>query len=200
MLNIKQRQINLKFLGFYTKNIDGIEGICTKQAYKDFQKEYGLVVDGIYGVKTDTKLIDVIKAEQKRLDVKQDGVAGIITTKARDNQLRWNNIKHFKQNEFTCKCGCGLNNIDLKVVKVADAIREHFRQPCIITSGCRCTKHNKKVGGVSNSRHLNGKAVDLYVKNVRGKDLFYYTKQLENQGKLRYTYLIVNNAVHIDIE
>ncbi|MCI9063291.1 MAG: hypothetical protein HFJ17_01625 [Clostridia bacterium] len=199
MLNIKQRQMNLKYLGYYSKNIDEIEGSGTKQAYRDFQRAYGLVVDGIYGQKTNAKLIEVIKSEQRRLGVKADGVAGEITTNARNNQLSWNNIKHFKQSEFTCKCGCGLNNMDLKVVKIADEIREHFGQPCIVNSGTRCIKHNKKVGGVSNSRHLTGKAVDLYVKNVSGSTLLAYTKELVKQDKLRYTYLIGGNAVHIDI-
>lgn len=49
MLNIRQRQINLKFLNFYKKNIDIVEGTAIKQAYKEFQKEYNLVKDSIYG-------------------------------------------------------------------------------------------------------------------------------------------------------
>lgn len=199
MLNIKQQQMNLKYLGFYNGKIDGIKGKNTILGIKAFQKAYGLVIDGIYGTKTNAKMIEVIKAEQARLGVTQDGVAGNITIKARDNQLSWNNIKHFKQNEFNCKCGCGLNNMDLKVVKIADEIREHFGQPCIVNSGTRCTNHNKKVGGVSNSRHLKGKAIDIYVKNVSGNTLLAYTKELVKQDKLRYTYLIAGNAVHIDI-
>jgi len=200
MLTIKQQQMNLKYLGYYNDKIDGIKGKNTIAGIKAFQKAYGLVVDGIFGAKTNTKMIQVIKQEQARLGVKQDGVAGDITTKARDNQLSWNNIKHFKQSEFTCKCGCKLNNMDLNVVKIADEIREHFGQPCIVNSGTRCTKHNKKVGGVANSRHLSGKAIDIYVKGVSGNTLLAYTKQLVSQGKLRYTYLIAGNAVHVDIK
>ena len=195
----------------------------TKEAYKKFQKEYGLTVDGIYGIKTDAKLIAVIKDIQAKIGTAVDGVAGNntiakckeyqsknglavdgicgINTRAKlnSNGLSWNNIKHFKQSEFTCKCGCGLNNMNLKVVQIADQIREHFGRPCIVNSGSRCTSHNKKVGGVANSRHLSGKAIDLYVEGVSGNTLLSYTKQLVNQGKLRYTYLIGGNAVHIDI-
>lgn len=199
MLTIKQRQMNLKYLGLYNKNIDGIAGSGTKQAYKDFQRAYGLVVDGIYGTKTNAKLIEVIKSEQERLGVKQDGVAGTDTNRARDNQLSWDNIKYFKQSEFTCKCGCGLNNIDLRLVKILDQIREHFGQACRVISGCRCILHNREEGGVSDSKHLIGHASDIVVNNVRGKDLLAYTKQLVAEGKLHYTYLIVNNSVHIDI-
>lgn len=221
MLNIKQRQMNLKFLNFYKGAIDGIEGTKTKQAYKDFQKAYNLTVDGIYGAKTDNKLTETIKWIQGEIGANVDGIVGDettnkckeyqvknglaadgicgVNTRAKLNEVTWDNIKYFKQSEFTCKCGCGLNNMDLKVVKIADEIREHFGQACIVNSGTRCASHNKKVGGVSNSRHLSGKAVDIYVKNVNGNTLLAYTKELVKQNKLRYTYLIAGNAVHIDI-
>ncbi len=202
MLNIKQRQMNLKFLGFYTKNIDGIEGNGTKQAYKDFQKNYDLIVDGIFGAKTNAKLVKVIKAEQARLGVKQDGVAGEITMKAKDNQLSWDNIKHFKQSEFTCKCGCKLNNIDLKLVKILDEIREYFGQPIIISSGCRCKNHNAKVGGVQGSRHVLGKGTDIIVRNVSKDKVLAKCKEYVANGIARYTYTNnsnMGNAVHIDI-
>lgn len=202
MLNIKQRQMNLKFLGYYNKSIDGIEGAGTKQAYKDFQKNNGLVVDGIYGNKTDAKLVAVIKEIQRNLGVAQDGVAGEITTRARNNNTSWDNIKHFKKNEFTCKCGCGMNNISIELVKVLEEIRNHFGQPCTVTSGCRCATHNKRVGGVQGSRHVSGKASDIYVKGVSASTLLAYTKSLVNQGKLRYTYTNnsnMNGVVHVDI-
>lgn len=202
MLNIKQRQMNLKFLGYYKNNIDGIEGVGTKQAYKDFQKNNGLVVDGIYGNKTDAKLVAVIKEIQRNLGVAQDGVAGEITTRARNNNTSWDNIKHFKKNEFTCKCGCGMNNISIELVKVLEEIRNHFGQPCTVTSGCRCATHNKRVGGVQGSRHVSGKASDIYVKGVSSSTLLAYTKSLVNQGKLRYTYTNnsnMNGVVHVDV-
>lgn len=202
MLNIKQRQMNLKFLGYYNKSVDGIEGAGTKQAYKDFQKNNGLAVDGIYGVKTDAKLTEIIKEIQRSLGVAQDGIAGQITTNARDSKLSWNDIKHFKKSEFTCKCGCGMNNIDLKLVKILEEIRNHFGQAVVITSGCRCKKHNADVGGVQGSRHVLGKASDIYVKGVSTSTLLAYTKSLVAQNKLRYTYTNnknMNGVVHIDI-
>nr|DAG74068.1 MAG TPA: peptidase [Caudoviricetes sp.] len=203
MLSVKYRQMNLKFLGYYKNAIDGIEGAGTKQAYRDFQKDFGLAVDGIYGANTNAKLIEVIKEKQRELGVAQDGIAGQVTTNARNNNLSWNNIKHFSKNEFTCKCGCGLNNINLKLVKILDDIREHFGQPVIITCGCRCQRYNDSLrGSVKNSRHVTGKAADFYVKNVSTNTLLSYTKSLVRQGKLRYTYTNNTNmagAVHIDI-
>lgn len=204
MLNIKQRQMNLKFLGYYGGGIDGVVGNGTISAYEEFQEDYGLKVDGIYGPKTDAKLVEVIKAEQKALGVPQDGVAGPITLNAKDNkELSWDDIKYFKKSDFDCPC-CGMNNINLKVVKVADDIREHFGQPSISTSGCRCAKHNAKLkGSVPNSRHISGKAIDFYIKNVSKAKVLAYCKELVKQGRLRYAYSNNTNmgrAIHIDIQ
>lgn len=204
MLNIKQRQMNLRFLGFYGGAIDGIVGNGTIGAIEEFQRNYGLVVDGIYGAKTDAKLIEVIKAEQIKLGVTADGIAGTQTVNARDNkQLSWNDIKHFKQSEFACKCGCGFSDINLNLVKILDEIRDYFGQPVIITSGCRCRNHNAKVSGsVSNSRHVSGKASDIKVANVDKSRVLAKCKEYVASGRARYTYTNntnMKNVVHIDI-
>ena len=52
----KQVQQRLKELGYYKGAIDGIFGRQTLQAVKNFQRDYGLVVDGIVGKKTLAKL------------------------------------------------------------------------------------------------------------------------------------------------
>ena len=118
------------------------------------------------------------------------------------SSLNWDNIKHFKKTEITCKCGCEMNNIDLKLVNVLEDIRNHFGQACVVTSGCRCATHNKRVGGVQGSRHVSGKASDIYVKGVSANTLLAYTKSLVSKGKLRYTYTNgsnMNGVVHVDI-
>ncbi len=71
------------------------------------------------------------------------------------------NIKYFTKEEFTCKCGCGLNNINYKLVQQLDNVRTNFKHPIIIVSGCRCINHNQQIGGKSNSAHLLGLAVDI---------------------------------------
>ena len=89
MLNITQRQMNLKFLGFYGGKIDGLEGNGTISAYEQFQKAYfpnePKEWDGIYGPKTNARLIEVIKELQRKYGVYPDGIAGPITNNARDN-------------------------------------------------------------------------------------------------------------------
>ncbi len=54
--NIRLVQTRLANLGYYTYKIDGIWGSRTKSAVKKFQKDYGLVVDGIVGARTEKAL------------------------------------------------------------------------------------------------------------------------------------------------
>lgn len=97
MLSIRQRQLNLRtYYYFYTGNIDGIEGSGTRNAYRSFQRFTGLAVDGIYGVNTNNKLIEVIKDLQGKLNNKGynlvvDGIVGNATINAiREFQSRNN--------------------------------------------------------------------------------------------------------------
>lgn len=54
--NILALQTSLREKGYYSGNLDGIFGILTYQAVKQFQADNGLEVDGIAGLKTLTAL------------------------------------------------------------------------------------------------------------------------------------------------
>lgn len=84
--------------------------------------------------------------------------------------------KNFKVSEFTCKCGCGHNPIDQRVINMCQAIRDLVGVPVHVNSGCRCEKHNAKVGGVKNSKHITGKAADLSCS--KGNKVLYAAAQL----------------------
>ena len=75
----------------------------------------------------------------------------------------WARMKYFRPDEFVCKCGCGrgADEIDRELVEKLDKIRGMLDKPVIINSAYRCKKHNAEVGGVSDSAHTTGKAVDL---------------------------------------
>lgn len=231
MLNIKQRQLNLKtYYYYYKKAIDGIEGAGTKEAYKNFQRDNGLAVDGIYGSNTENKLILCVKDLQNLLNkygygLAVDGLVGNATLNAiRDFQSKnglavdgiagtntMNKLKnggstekykckHFKDSEFNCPC-CGLNLEKNGIKRIADEIREHFGKPAIITSGTRCVKHNKEVGGVAGSYHTTGNAIDIVVQGVSANEVLAYCKTIVNSGRARYTYggtTQMGNATHID--
>lgn len=53
-----------------------------------------------------------------------------------------------------------INNFQ-QIALFLEVIRWSFGKPIIITSGLRSPMHNKEIGGVVNSYHLYGKAVDI---------------------------------------
>lgn len=61
---------------------------------------------------------------------------------------------------------------------VLQPLREWWGKPITIGSGYRCPELNKAVGGVSNSQHMKGMAVDLCIDGdiQKGKKWFNYIK------------------------
>ena len=150
-MTIKQRQHLLAYLGYYVGNIDGQWGTLSKTATVAFQKDFGLTADGVCGTDTEKALTHAVAYGMPAKKVETDS--------------GWGDIKHFNKSEFACKCGKYCNgypaDIDMKMVKYADAIRERIGKPISVNSGLRCKTHNANVGGVSNSQHLYGTAADL---------------------------------------
>lgn len=68
--------------------------------------------------------------------------------------------KDFDSIEFQCDC-CGAMNISPELIRLLQLMRDSFGKPLSVTSGTRCQKHNKKVGGSIASDHLVGKAADI---------------------------------------
>ena len=189
-MTIKQRQNLLAYLGYYVGNIDGVWGTLSKTATKAFQKDFGLPDDGVCGTDTEKALTHAVcygiskKVEETKEPATTDSYDG---------------IKHFKRSEFACKCGryCNGYPTEMKkgVLAVLDRTREHFGSPATVSSGLRCTQHNANVGGVSNSRHLSGKAADFCVKGKTAAQVLTY---VQNQPETRYAYAIDSSYVHVD--
>jgi uncharacterized protein YcbK (DUF882 family) len=109
--------------------------------------------------------------------------------------------KHFKVAEFACKCGCGFNIIDQRIMDMAEIIRLALGVPVHVNSGCRCKKHNAAVGGTDGSFHTKGLAADLSC-SLGAKKLFAVVADLKARGKLpdlEYAILYIKkDFVHID--
>ena len=80
--------------------------------------------------------------------------------------------KNFYKEEFTKSTTAENNRIDnslpkkyednlKKLSEQLQIIRDEFNEPIVVSSGYRCIKLNKKVGGVKNSDHLYGCAADI---------------------------------------
>ena len=73
--------------------------------------------------------------------------------------------EHFTIGEFECPC-CGAAEVDPALIALLEKIRAHFGWKVIVTSGYRCKKHNREVGGAADSFHCRGMAADINVEGV----------------------------------
>ena len=190
----EQKQCLLRYLGYYAGAIDGIWGEQSQQATIDFQRAYmePTDVDGIFGAATEKRILEVIATGEKPKESVQ------IDTIAPD---WWKDIRYFTREEFKCKCGgqfCDGYPTEMQesVVRIADAARGHFGRPAHVISGLRCPQWNAHEGGVENSQHMYGEAIDLCVEGVSAEDL---RKFVASQPGHRWSYCINSTNVHFDI-
>lgn len=54
-----------------------------------------------------------------------------------------------------------VQNLTALIEMVLDPLREAYGKPIIVTSGYRCEKLNRAVGGAANSQHVKGEAADI---------------------------------------
>ena len=105
--------------------------------------------------------------------------------------------KHFKRQEFACKCGCGFDTVDAELLGVLIGLRMHFKgNPLLINSGARCKKHNAVIGGSEHSKHMLGKAADVQISGIHENDVADYleAEYLGTYGIIRYI-----GRTHIDV-
>lgn len=102
---------------------------------------------------------------------------------------------YFDRSEFTCHCGCGFDTVDTALIKLLDIIRLKFGA-VTITSGARCKKYNKKIGGYPSSQHLVGKAADIKVLGIAPEVIqeFVDTRKPDQGGLGRY-----DTFTHVDV-
>lgn len=66
-----------------------------------------------------------------------------------------------------------INNLQHICTTILEPLRNFLGEPIIISSGYRCPEVNALLGGVPNSQHLTGEAVDIVIKqkNIVGKSM-----------------------------
>ncbi len=147
--NVKKLQTDLMKLGFgqflgNSKN-DGNYGKMTESAVAKFQAWSGIKVDKIAGRITQN------------------------TVKKSLNNAGKKGTYNFNINEFKCK-GTGKmlsKGMDKNLMHKLELLRlDCGNRGVVINSGYRTKKHNKNVGGASNSQHIYGKAADIVVRGV----------------------------------
>lgn len=184
-MTIKQKQCLLYYLGYYVGNVDGVWGALSKTATEAFQKDFGLKATGTCDAETEQALKHAVcYGIAKKQEAAQSGDF-------------WDGIKYFEKAEFRCRCGCGADSMEEKLIREAEDVRVHFGAPVTVSSGRRCANHNARVGGGSNSRHLSGKAMDFCVKGKSSQTVLEYVQKKPN---IRYAYAIDGSYVHMDVE
>ena len=181
-MNIKQTQCLLTYLGYSPGDIDGVDGVKTRNAVKAFQRQEELTVDGITGTGTQGKLLEAVAngrvykpaatsgtQPHPPADAAQylqnDGCYHI--PRGVDVQL----TKNFRAKEIHCQgvgC-CNVSVISKRIMDLAQEIRDDLGEPLSIGdaggSGYRCPIHNAAVNGAATSLHMISDAVDIHYKD-----------------------------------
>ncbi len=160
MLRIRDRggaviklQEDLKALG-YKLEPDGIFGLNTLRAVRDFQADQDMKVDGIVGHFTQMAIFDALNHIPTPAKPRSENftLADFISSADADTvnngipQRYWSNIQTVMDRLEIVRKSIGYLDI-------------------IIRSGYRSPIYNRQVGGARASQHLYGKAVDIYVKD-----------------------------------
>lgn len=185
MLSLKERQTYMKKIGLYKKKVDGIVGKGHKNGVRQLNVIFLNKNVETYFEESD-KILRTMYASYCESPYMKDS--------------DWQYFKNFKKSEFKCKCkGKGCNGypskIRMKLVMLVQYIRNRLGKAYKFTSALRCALHNKNVGGVSNSKHMDGGATDGYADNVKPQTIMNIAKETT---LLNYTYQCGTWEVHTD--
>lgn len=196
-MTIKQKQCLLAYMGCLPASaIDGVWGPQSAQATAELQRRLDIPDDGIWGAQTDAAVREHIYSGAELPDeavLKAWGGTGTF----------WDHIRYWTREEWRCQCGGKYCNgfpvePDQTLVELVDDIRHELGAPGHRSSGIRCEIHNQNEGGVWNSRHLYGKALDFYIEGVSGDELLATAKA---DPRTNYAYVIDNGPyVHVDVK
>ena len=118
---------------------------------------------------------------------------------------------HFSLREM-CASGTAIrlgikNEPSEEVINRLQQLCEHVLEPLRqrfgvirITSGYRCDRLNKAVGGVKNSQHRLGEAADIHVSNIEvGRKMFRYIKENLEFDQLLFERIQENGACWLHV-
>lgn len=116
-----------------------------------------------------------------------------VVTYQKDNRTKL--TANFAIYEFACQGSgcCTTVKIDTELVAILQKIRDHFGKPVYINSAYRCAKHNRAVGGSTNSYHTKGMAADIRVDGTTPSEVAKFAESIGVLGIGLYS-----NFVHVD--
>jgi peptidoglycan hydrolase-like protein with peptidoglycan-binding domain len=178
---------------------DGLAGPKTMEALTLFQEAQGLPQTG----RVDGETWDALMQQVPIQETPVEPVPEVDTTPEDSSTIVtfWPGIVYFKRDEMRCKCGGRYCNgfpaePQQLLMELADRARKHFGAPAHVVSGLRCSRWNQIQGGVANSQHMYGEAMDIRIDGVSADTLLAWMKK---QPEVRYCYKINSTNVHFDI-
>lgn len=201
----------LKEGGFLLGKVDGIFGAETSGAYKTFKRVAFLEHPNLLGKSSAIALLELDDRAEHPVPIEAKKTPIPTSTKDKSFRLSGGEVVFCKQKilgseSFTwgeaTKEGSRVPISHIVVTKIIE-IAEYLElvkvlfenRPIIITSWYRPPDINKQQGGVSNSRHLIGDAVDFLVQGVPPLDVH---KRLHNWHGSRGGLGKSNHFTHLD--
>lgn len=181
---------------------DGLAGPRTAEALKLYQQARGLPQTGRVDDATWDMLMEEAPELPEREPVPEQGAEEVVDAKKETTTgTFWDGIVYFKRREMGCKCaGRYCNGFPAEpqrlLMELADRARAHFGRPAHVISGLRCQRWNQIQGGVANSQHMYGEAMDIRIDGVSADTLRAF---FQKQPEVRYCYKIDSTNVHFDI-
>jgi len=86
--------------------------------------------------------------------------------------------KNFSRHEFACRC-CDRAEINQRLVDALQELRDLAGLPVRVTSGYRCSEHNRAIGGATRSQHLLGTAADISVRGMTPTEMYLLAEDVE---------------------
>jgi len=173
------------------RQIDGIWGPASAGATAKLQHLLGIPEDGIWGKQTDEAVWQRFFNGEDELPEEAPETTGTF----------WDHIRYWTREEWRCQCGGKYCDgfpaePDQTLVELVDDIRHDFGRPGHRSSGLRCEIHNRNEGGVWNSKHMEGKALDFFIEGVSGQQLL---ERALADPRTRYAYIISGQYVHVEV-
>ncbi len=98
--DVIELQTRLKYIGFYTGNVDGVFGWGTYWAVRNFQYEFGMDVDGLVGPEMKAKLAKTTKYDSSQ-GAKSPGSSQPNKSKPKDTNVQAKNVPSgYSQNDI----------------------------------------------------------------------------------------------------
>lgn len=207
---VKEMQTLLKEGGFYLGTIDGMPGRQTVASFKAFKRQAFLEYPDVLGRSTAEALLELV-GECKHPEPREATEILTETSKGKSIKLPKGEVvycdqpifgaKHFSWGEAT-KNGSRIplnSQIVGNIIELAgylELVKSIFdNRSIILTSWYRPPEVNRQQGGVKNSRHLLGDAVDFLVQGIPPTEVY---RRLNNWHGARGGLGNSNAFTHLD--